>query len=375
MSEKRTHRRAARVAVQLAGFLIALGLFGWAISMGFSEENREGIDRLRAAGVAPIAQLVGLSFVVLAVNGCVFWLTMKPVRRLGFRDVVAVNAICTLFAFLPFKLGAITRVAIHRQRDGVPIMLVGAWWSAILVVFAGGVGPVLLATLVSDEIDALWWSVLAGGLVAATLAGWRFSAIFEGPAGMHRLRKLLLAERFDVVGRLLHSNAAHHLHSAFRMTSHGGIVGWCHGLRVVDIAAQAGRIWIAAGIIGLAIGPNEAIAMALGSILIIMASPVGLVGTREAGVVALAAWLGLTGSIGEETSNQLALALLVVTAADLVGVLVGAAAGVAWLGPHRLFAKGAGTPPPENDLSDKSGPTPTIAPDADRPDPDQPDRR
>ena len=56
----------------------------------------------------------------------------------------------------------------------------------------------------------------------------------------------------------------------------------------------------------------------------------------------------------------------------LVGVLVGAAAGVAWLGPHRLFAKGAGTPPPEDG---PPGAEPTITADADRADPDQPDRR
>ncbi|MEM9065486.1 MAG: hypothetical protein AAGB51_08365 [Planctomycetota bacterium] len=357
--------RAAKIAVQLVGFLIAIALFGWAVSMGFSEENRGGLERLRDAGPLPIAQLIGLSLVVVATNGFVFWLTMIPVRRLRLRDIQAANGLCTLLAFLPFKLGAITRVAIHRQRDGVPVMLVGAWWAAILVVFAGGVAPVLLATIVADSMGLMWWATVAASMVATTLIIWRLSGVFEGPKGMARLRALMLAERFSLIGKLLHSDAAHHLHSAFRMTDHLKVVTGCHVLRLVDIGAQAGRIAIAAGVVGLTISPHEAVALALGSVLIMMASPVGLVGTREAGVVALAAWMGLTDGIGEETSDQLALALLVVTGSDLIAVLVAAGVGVGWLGPHRLFEKGAGSPPP----------APTMRSDEDRPMPDQPDDR
>src|SRR5690606_21428503 len=112
------------------GFLVGLALLGWCVSIALSPENREQLDRLADAGWRPIALLVVLSGLSLALNGAIFWLVLLPARRLRAADVIATNALATFLAYLPFKISLIVRALIHQRRDRVPLVLLGAWMSA-----------------------------------------------------------------------------------------------------------------------------------------------------------------------------------------------------------------------------------------------------
>lgn len=360
--------KRTKTIIQLTGFLLGLAMLGWALRMAFSPANRAQLDKLTEAPPQTVFALIALSLVPILVNGLVFRLTLSPVQKLRWTDLAAVNAVCTFLSYLPFKIGALTRVAIHRKRDNVPIPRIGAWFGALLVVIVPPLTAASLATWWRSDADPLWWTATILGTIALALALAKLTAVFEGDTGLARIRALAEKLKLPAREKVLHAPAFEHLHDGFAMTAHTGVAVSSGLLRIADIVAQSWRFVLAAGIIGVEANFSDGVILTIAYFLIGLLSPFGLVGTREAGVVVIASALGLAGgaAMSSDDAETFALMVLIVSAADLIAVAGSAAVGLAWLRPDRLF-RGV--------VSDDTQPGEPTIDDANRPPRDQPDDR
>ena len=102
----------------------------------------------------------------------------------------------------------------------------------------------------------------------------------------------------------------------------GAVVGW----RLGDLATQALRFLVASAIVGRAVHWEESILAASTYFLIGSASPAGQLGMREEGTARL---IGRV--LPDVDIAQFSLIVLMVTAAELVALLVGGAVGLVWL--------------------------------------------
>lgn len=368
--------RGAKVAFQLFGFLLGIALLGFAVRLAFSEQNRESINKLTEAPPGMFALLVGLSLVPLIVNGVVYRLLIRSLQRISVLDLLATNALCTFLAYLPFKIGMLTRVAIHRKRDRVPIPRIGAWFGAFLLVYLPTLGVVVLVTRWRGEADWVWWVVtLALTAVSAWPVAW-MSGLLEGQRGLGRIRGFAEWAHLPMRERLLHTPSFEHLHDGFTMTADTGAVAWSGLLRVLDFAAQSFRFMAAAALIGLELSFGDSLILTVSYFMIGLATPIGMIGTREAGAVAIAAVLGLGGGepLNDEMVDQFALVMVIVTGAEAIATAAAAGMGLAWLRPDRLLRAASGEPEPAKENRPATETADSI-PDADRPAGNQPDGR
>ncbi|GIW74163.1 MAG: hypothetical protein KatS3mg103_0685 [Phycisphaerales bacterium] len=321
-----------RLAVQLVGFAVGLNMLGWCVRLALSEPNRAALDRLAGASPASVAALLGLSAASVAFNGLIFWAALRPVRRLPAVDVVATNALATFLANLPFKIGLLTRIAIHRGRDGVPMAVIVGWFGAVTATL----GITAAGLLASAGAAAAWGrgpalpigaAVMALlGLVTVLLAG-RLS----GPAGHRRLARLLGRVLGRRAWRLARSPTLRQVHMGLDMLASGRWVLVVLVLRGADLAVQGLR-WVVAGeMVDLSIEPVDGVLIAGGHFLAGALSPAGMLGFREGAAVGAAGLLGLDAA-------AMAPAALVLAGAELVVVLAGAGLAVAWLRLDRLLA-------------------------------------
>ncbi|MEM1328924.1 MAG: hypothetical protein AAGG07_00035 [Planctomycetota bacterium] len=366
-----------RRILQLVGYLGALGLMAWAGKIVLSDDNREALDRLGEAGAPSIAGLVALAVGSLIANGLAFWLVIRPVRKIDALGVISVNAVATLLAYLPFKLSIVARATVHKARDGLPVVMTGAWMAAtsatvLIGLGAAGVSAWLLGSI--GWVFGLLTAVIAVTCIAATVWGGRF---ISGREGLHRLRALARAIRLSAITeKVMRTGAFRHAHDGAGMLASPIAMGGAVVARLADIALTSARFAIAAAAVGVSLDPAGAVALAIAYFVTGATSPVGMVGTREAAAVATASVFGLGGT-GTEHEAFLLVAL-VVTAAELVTALGGAALGFVLLGPSAFRGKGlppseaAGEPDPNEA---PSTPTPTIAADADRAGANEPDGR
>lgn len=320
--------------VQVVGFLIGILLLGWCVRLALSEENREALERLGDAPPGSLAALLGLSVVGVVANGLIFWAALMPVRRLQVMDVIAVNALATFLANLPFKIGLLARIAIHNRRDKVPMAMIVGWFGAVT------------ATLVLTSA-----SLLGAGLMRGVLGGWTvpvaigmmavLSAVLvlvakrlSGKGGHRRLSRLIGRFGGRRALRLARSQVIRELHMGLDMIASGRWVAFVVAFRMVDFAGQGWR-WVIADELtrndpsqhltfesGLLISGGHFLAGAL--------SPVGMLGFREGAAMGTAGLLGLD-------ARGFATNALLVAGADLVVVIAGAGLAIAWLRLDRVL--------------------------------------
>lgn len=330
-------RRFLRLGLQALGFGLGVAMLAWCATVALRGDNRAQFARLAEAPWWATALLVALSGATLLLNGACFWLALRPVHRLRIGDVEAVNAIAALLALLPFKLSLLFRVLVHRQRDGVPVLTIGAWFGVTAALMLAVMGPAALAATMSGTslraLSAAWWAVVLGGTAAASVAivsgarwlrGGRAWALVERIAGLvpgARLRAL-------VVLRVLPR-----AHEAVRMLGSPATVGGSAVLRLSDLGVQTARFLVAAMVLERAMTLEQAVLAASVYFLIGAVAPTGSLGVREAGTVGL---FRLLDAKGFEAI------VLVVSAADAIVLLLGASLGAAWLRPDRLLRR-AGT--------------------------------
>ncbi|MCC6660228.1 MAG: flippase-like domain-containing protein [Phycisphaerales bacterium] len=310
--------RAARfrwIAVQLLGFAVCVAALVWCVRAALSPGNREQLTRLWDAPLSSLAGLVGLTALSLLVNGVIFWATLLPVRRIPASDMIAVNALATFLAYLPFKASMIARAAIHKRRHGIPVTLVAGWFAAVAAVLLCTVAPLAAVSLWRGRIDWAWAAVGFGGtavlavVMAATAR--RIRAWLASPGG-GKWRELLRGPMGNIA-------------QAFTILSDARIVSATIGLRLVDTAGQAARFMLAAAVLGAPLPVEQAVIVSVSFFIIGIVSPAGMLGVREAGAAGLAGLLAITGS------REFAAVSVLVGATEAVTNLGAAGLAVTWL--------------------------------------------
>lgn len=346
-------RRAARTIIQLVGFLIGIGMLAWALRSALSPENQDGLRRLGDAEPMQIAALLAVTTVGFIVSGLMFWLTLRPVRSLRAADVVATNVVAIFLSYLPFKLSALFRVAVHRQRDGVPLAVIGPWFGAVGLVLIIPTLPMVGFSVIRPQVDWLWLLVTIAGTL---LLSWVVSAIARAIGGRRGLdASRAFADRVGnpLLTRVVGSTAFEHLDESLGM-----FAGYRHvlknmGLRVIDVVAFCGRFWVASRILGMPLSFEDALLASVIYFFIGVFFPFGALGAREAGT----AWL-LSKAGTSVDLDQLALIAVVVTGAEVIVSLVSASIGLAWLRPDRLLRQLRAAPQTDEPEAAPSEPEP-----------------
>jgi len=315
------------ILVQIIGFLGSVSALGWAVSVALRQENREQLAKLSQATPTELMMLMGLATISVGFNGMLFWVVMNPVHKLRPTDVIAVNAISTLLAYLPFKLSIVSRFVIHNRRDKVPVLTIGAWIVAVTLLMLAVFGPITLASVWQREINSTWWIVSAIGILASTILGSQIAKQLEGEIGTKRIAKLLGQ-------RITATDSYSRLHIGFEMLANtrSAIVG--NIFRVLDIISFALRFYVAALVLDLPISATDSLLLGATYFLIGMASPVGMLGTREAGTIAIATMVGISSAaIAQDQTGEtpIFIAVLFVTAIESIVNLACAGFGIAWL--------------------------------------------
>ncbi|MEZ6235801.1 MAG: lysylphosphatidylglycerol synthase domain-containing protein [Phycisphaerales bacterium] len=367
--------RLLRTTLQILGFLLGIALLWWCAGRALAPENREQIERVANLSPVRFALLALLSAGTIALNGLIFWITIRPVRRLGAASVTAVNALATFLNYLPFKLSVLARLLIHVRRDGVPVLTVGAWFAAVAVVMLGVYAPLVGVSLWRRGIDAWWVAGGLGGVVVALGIGVALARLFARDTGRDRLTHLATrvprALAGGLITRLLATAAFSRLHAGLDMLASWRCVAGAAALRVLDVGVQAARFVVAAAILSQPLSWQDATLIACTYFLIGVASPAGQLGTREAGTTWLAGVLGLAGQ------QDLAVVMLTVSVIESLVSLLGAGVAIAWLRPDRLIGRRRSPPLPSDSAA---APDPAATPgdppaDAPGPGPTQPDDR
>ncbi len=337
-------RRVLRAVFQIGGFVIGIALLVWCVREAFSPENSEQLRTLRRASPSLVAALLALTALSIVLNGLVFWAVLRPVRRLRPVDLVAVNALATFLNYLPFKLSVLSRILIHNRRDGVPVFVIGSWFAAMGAVLIVGVGPLILATLITKQLGAVWLAIAGAGLAGAMFAVVVMARFFSGQRGLDRSIAIVDAFRMRPLSMLIRAGFVRDLHAGMEMLASPSAVALAVGLRLADTAAQAGRFAIAAHILNQPLGFDQALMYSVTYFAIGVLSPVGMLGFRESGTAGVAAFVGIADPRG------FMIVPLLVGAAEAVVNLAGAGAAIAWLRPLRWLMPSRGP---------KSEPVPT----------------
>lgn len=307
--ETRRKWTPGRIAIQVLGLVIGIALFAWAVSMAMSDKNTVAINAMKQAHAWQLGVLLVFSAASITLNGVMFWIVLRPLRKLPALDVVFANAIAVFLSILPFKLGLLVRVAIHHRRDGVPFRDIVSWFAAISALALAVLLPLVGAGLWRGQLDALWWATSLGGMIAISAAAIVCGRISEKQAW---LAKLSLG--------------------SWRVVRHPEPVIGHAVVRLMDIAVLAGRFTIAAAIAGQTLAMDDAVLMATVYFFLSAVIPTGNLGFREMGVTLLASRTGLDAS-------TMALIALVVTAGETLTSLAMGAIGWMRLRPDRLLHK------------------------------------
>ncbi len=303
-----------KLAIQLVGLALGAALFTWAIRNAFKPENQPAIEKLKHAAGSDIALLLGLTIFSLILNGVVFWLTLRPLRRVPLGETIAINCIAAFLTLLPFKLGLLLRALIHYKRHAVPAKELAAWLAAF-----GGLSAMTLVVLAGASFwrggfDGVWFGVVAAGLaVGGGLV------ILAGHLALKSALLTRLSLGADVIARDWRVVFGH------------------IAMRVVDVATFGLRFWVAAKITGISVSPTGSMLMGSTYLLLNASAPAGSLGLAEAGTAFLAE------RVGVEKQQAVLLALVITAALSLTSGALALAAW-AWLRPDKLMGSAGAQP-------------------------------
>ena len=291
-------------AVRWGGFVVALGLL--AASIYYAVAGGQGADfsqlwRARPHNFALLLAAVALSNVF--VIGVLFWLVNRPFadpeRPVGFWIMQGLIAASGLLNYTPFKAGLIGRVAYLKLRHGIgyreSVLIHLILAGLILAVTAAAAG----VTIWRGGFDLLWWLGIALGVA---LIG------HLGAVGLHQAIPRRLG---DWVGR--QQLGASTPRTARHMTL------WA-AISMGNLLIIAFRWWVVFRIFGHAVGPADAMFMAVVHTLSAAFGPANGLGLRE-WLIGLGAGAGFFGG-DVEGGLQLGLAASVIDRAAEAIVLI-----------------------------------------------------
>jgi len=269
----------AKMLLQVVGFILGCVLIGWCIQRAW-KDGGEGLAKLRVADPMLVALLLLSTLGSIICSGLTFWAVVRPIRHVGNVEMQAVNLMATLFNYAPIRLGLALRCAYHWRVDRMPATDIAAWIAGVAIVTLGTLGAGLTAGLIQIAVgretlalDWLWLIGFGGVIVVGSTV-----TMLVGRSTLLR-RVLKGGERVLVEPRALF----------------GGIA-----FRSVDLAMWAIRMWAAAKIVGVSLGPAQAAMLAAVAILG-AGNPLGRIGWRE-GLVALVAPYVIASQSGDSES-------------------------------------------------------------------------
>ncbi len=329
-------RGVVKIVLQVLGFAVGIGLLAWCVHSAL--QDREGLTRLGSATMGQIGALVGLTIVIVVASGAVFRETLVPIRKLPIVESQATNCIACLLVLVPFKLSALFRVLVHNRRDGVPLLTIGAWFGAVGVVILCVLVPTLAAGAWRGRADAAWFTTAGGGMLACLLIVLITGRVFATPGGwawaQRMYGRLPLPAKLRP-GSTLATVLFEKAHEGVRMLASPRVVFGCAALRLIDFAAQAGRIAVAAAIVGQELNWEHALLAGTIFFLITAAAPSGALGAREGGTAML-----IGAILPGLDFTHFKVVVLTVSATEAAVLLVGSVASMAYLRPDRLLRLG-----------------------------------
>ncbi len=280
--------------VNSVGFLIGVAILVWSARLALGDSPRASLDRLLGIDALWLGVLCALSAISVTLNAGAFWVTVLRAHRLPFARLLGVNVIATFLAPLPFKLGAVARIMIHRRWDQMRYKVILAWFAAVGLLAAACLAPVALAATQAARIGDLWWVValVCGGLGASVCVG--AGRVLERSV---RLRGLSLG-----AGDMLGSWSV------------------CFGnfaLRVADVAAHSARFALAASALQVDLAVSDALLLGATYFVIGASAPTGSLGVREGAVIGL----GVIAPSVSVSGADLASMALLISATELATLL------------------------------------------------------
>ena len=318
-----------RTVAQVVGFALGLGILGWVVVEAFGKMTPEDWDRLRGASTLQLTGLVGLGGASVILNGVIWWIAARPVRRMPLVDTMSVNALATLLAYAPFKLSVVFRATYHRVVDGLPVLTFGGWTAAIAATLVAGFGPALVLRLTPLAASpAVWLGVSVVGAVASAAVLAIASRSLSTGRGWRCVRRTTFRLRGRAGLRLVRGRLFTNVHAGAYMLASLPAVAAASVLRFVDGLGIGARFLIAAALLGYDLDTGTALVAGVAFFLIGALAPTGAAGVREGGASGVLALLGVTEAVIP--------VVLFVTATQVLGELVVGGAALAWLGPRRL---------------------------------------
>lgn len=299
-----------QVIGQAIGGIIGLTLLVWALTVVLSEENREQLDRALNAPASLTLTLIGLSGASIVLNGLMFWITARPIRRLHPLNVIGVNAIATFLSVLPAKLGLAVRGLVHNRRDGMPFRDVVAWLAAMSALGLAALIPIGIVSRWRLELDWVWLALAVGGVAATHALGIVLGKWCARGALGGWLARLSLG--------------------SWRIVRHPAPVAAHAVLRLADLSVLAGRFLVAAAILGMMLPIEHAVLLGAMFFFFSVVAPAGTLGTREAAVAEIGVALGLD-------RHSVYTAVLIVAVIEMLTSLTLAAIASLWIRPDRII--------------------------------------
>jgi len=264
-----------RRIIDLFGFLVGIGLLTWLIVIAVRDGDWQ---RVWNADPRLLAGLLGCTVLSAALAGATFWITVRPVNRIGFIELQGVNLVASMLNYAPVRLGMLSRFAWHMRVDSMRLLDILAWFASVAVLIAAGLVICSVATLLVPGVGPLWWVLIVAGMLAA---GFVLGFI-------PRIR--FVQKHGRGADRILASPSARW----------GGLV-----LRLLDFGTFAGRIAFALAILGITMAPSHVLVLAVVALLANLI-PFGRLGFREFAVAWAASSLG-SDSVAGVNWEQLAL--------------------------------------------------------------------
>jgi len=290
-----------KIIAQIIAFIVGVGLLAWCIAKAF--EDPRGWESLRDANPWLIVGMIGCTIVSLFVNGTVFWATLQPYARSRFDHMHYLNLCASVLNYAPVRLGLIVRIIYHIRIDGLTLLQVGAWITAVTFTVFLTIAACIGATLPRTTIDTV--TIILTVILLFAL-GYVLSII----------TRHAIVERYG--------------HGLDRVLSDRRILATAVGLRLIEIAAIGARMWCGCQILGLELSPRDVMLLAYTD-LFFSVNPIGRVGYREAAIAFVATLLTSHSITGAGLNASMTMLGLIVSAGELMIVLPTGLLALLWL--------------------------------------------